>query len=118
MTGILTKTKPSVDVTTTDLAATDLATTDLDAYVNAQGRDELVKQVRAKINELGIEYIYYQFISVTGRITGKGAPADHWETMVEKGIQLVYGATVNLALGWKGCPCLWVRRWIVWRGMR
>ena len=44
-----------------------------------QGRAELVKQVRAKINELGIQYIYYQFISVTGRIVGKGIPADHWE---------------------------------------
>ena len=74
------------------------ATTDLEAYVRSEGRDQQVKQVRAKIDELGIQYIYYQFISVTGRITGKGAPADHWETMAEKGIQLVYGATVNLAI--------------------
>ena len=46
--------------------------TDLEQHVNAPGRDELVKQVREKINELGIDYIYYQFISVTGRIVGKG----------------------------------------------
>lgn len=57
-----------------------------------------MQQVRAKIDRLGIQYIYYQFISITGKITGKGAPADHWETMAEKGIQLVYGATVNLAI--------------------
>jgi glutamine synthetase len=70
--------------------------TDLEAHVSAPGRDELVKQVRAKIDELGITYIYYQFISVTGRIVGKGIPADHWEAMAERGFQLVYGSTANL----------------------
>lgn len=72
--------------------------TDLEAHVTAAGRAEQVQQVRAKINELGIQYIYYQFVSVTGRISGKGVPADHWETIAEKGIQLVYGAMVNVAL--------------------
>ena len=70
--------------------------TDLERHVNARGRATLVKQVREKINELGIEYIYFQFISVTGRIVGKGIPADHWERTAEKGFQLVYGATANL----------------------
>ena len=70
--------------------------TDLERHVSAEGRDELVKQVRAKIDELGITYIYYQFISVTGRIVGKGVPADHWETIAERGFQLVYGSTANL----------------------
>ena len=70
--------------------------TDLEAYVKTEGRDELVKQVRSKIKELGITYIYYQFISVTGRIVGKGIPADHWERTAEKGFQLVYGSTANL----------------------
>jgi glutamine synthetase len=70
--------------------------TDLEAHVNAKGRKELVKQVRAKIKELDIKYIYYQFVSVTGRIVGKGIPADHWEAIAEKGFQLVYGSTANL----------------------
>ena len=70
--------------------------TDLEAHVAAEGRDELVKQVRSKIKELGITYIYYQFISVTGRIVGKGIPADHWESTAERGFQLVYGSTANL----------------------
>ena len=50
--------------------------TDLEAHVNAAGRDDLVKQVREKIDQLGIQYIYCQFVSVTGRIVGKGIPAD------------------------------------------
>ena len=70
--------------------------TDLEAYVRADGRDELVKEVRKQIEALGIEYIYYQFVSVTGRIVGKGAPADHWEKFAENGFQLVYGSTANL----------------------
>jgi glutamine synthetase len=70
--------------------------TDLERHVRAPGRAELVKQVREKINQLGISYIYYQFISVTGRIVGKGIPADHWDNIAERGFQLVYGSTANL----------------------
>ncbi len=61
--------------------------TDLEKHVNRPGRDKQVKKVREKINELGITYIYYQFISVTGRVVGKGIPADHWERTAEKGFQ-------------------------------
>jgi glutamine synthetase len=70
--------------------------TDLEAHVSAKGRDELVKRVRTEINRLGIQYIYYQFVSVTGRVVGKGIPADHWERTAERGFQLVYGSTANL----------------------
>jgi glutamine synthetase len=70
--------------------------TDLEAHVNAPGRADLVKQVREKINQLGIQYVYFQFISVTGRVVGKGIPADHWERTAERGFQLVYGSTANL----------------------
>ena len=58
--------------------------------------------MRKKIDALGIEYLYLQFISVTGRIMGKGIPADHWESIAEKGFQLVYGATMNLFLNRRG----------------
>ena len=70
--------------------------TDLEQYVGQYGRDELVREVRHKIDELGVQYIYYQFVSVTGRIMGKGVPADHWERIAEGGFQLVYGSTANL----------------------
>lgn len=70
--------------------------TDLEQFVAAEGRDEAVARVREEIDRRGITYIYYQFVSVTGRIMGKGVPAKHWETMARKGFQLVYGATANL----------------------
>ena len=73
-----------------------LVATDLERFVSAPGRDELVKNVREQIDAAGVTYIYYQFISVTGRIMGKGVPAAHWESMARKGFQLVYGATANL----------------------
>ena len=69
---------------------------DIEEFVEAPGRDEKVKEVRKKIDELGITYLYLQFVSVTGKIMGKGIPADHWESVAKKGFQLVYGATVNL----------------------
>ena len=76
--------------------------TDIEKFVDAPGRKELVAQVRKKIDELGIEYLYLQFVSVTGRIMGKGIPADHWESIAKKGFQLVYGATMNLFLNRRG----------------
>ncbi|NQY82019.1 MAG: glutamine synthetase [Alphaproteobacteria bacterium] len=76
--------------------------TDIERFVHADARNEMVKAVRAKIDELGVEYLYLQFVSVTGRICGKGIPADQWENIARKGFQLVYGATVNLFLNRRG----------------
>lgn len=90
--------KGSLELEVTEVLIKGETLTNMEAYVTAEGRIDLVKQVREKINELGIQYIYYQFISVTGRIVGKGVPAEHWETMAERGIQLVYGAMANLFL--------------------
>ena len=70
--------------------------TDLERFVEADGRAERVKEVRQRIDAEGVTYIYCQFISVTGRVMGKGVPASHWESMAQKGFQLVYGSTANL----------------------
>jgi glutamine synthetase len=72
------------------------AVTDLDQFVEQEGRDEQVARVRERIDRDGVQYVYYQFPSVTGRIMGKGVPAPHWEGIAKKGFQLVYGATANL----------------------
>jgi glutamine synthetase len=70
--------------------------TDLERFVEADGRADAVKEVRRRIDAEGVTYVYYQFVSVTGRIMGKGVPAPHWETIAQKGFQLVYGSTANL----------------------
>ncbi|TVQ55787.1 MAG: glutamine synthetase [Rhodobacteraceae bacterium] len=69
---------------------------DIDRFIEAPGRAQKVKEVRKLIDAHGIDYLYLQFVSVTGRVMGKGIPADHWESIAEKGFQLVYGATMNL----------------------
>ncbi len=73
-----------------------MAEMELERFVEAPGRAEKIKDVRKMIDELGIEYLYLQFVSITGKIMGKGIPSDHWENIAQKGFQLVYGATVNL----------------------
>ena len=73
-----------------------MAEMDIERFVSKPGRADQVREVRAMIDEMGIEYLYLQFISVTGKVMGKGIPADHWESIAQKGFQLVYGATVNL----------------------
>jgi len=69
---------------------------DLEAFVSQPGREEAIAEVRSRMDAEGVTYIYFQFVSVTGRIMGKGVPAPHWESIARRGFQLVYGATANL----------------------
>ncbi|MGH3499348.1 MAG: glutamine synthetase family protein [Nocardioidaceae bacterium] len=69
---------------------------DLEQFVAQPGREEAIARVRDEIDEHGVEYLYLQFASVTGRVVGKGVPAAHWERFAHDGFQLVYGATANL----------------------
>ncbi|MEC9424168.1 MAG: glutamine synthetase, partial [Actinomycetota bacterium] len=70
--------------------------TDIQAFIEAEGRAEQVAEVQKRIEAEGIQYLYCQFVSVTGRIMGKGIPAKHFGTIANKGFQLVYGSTANL----------------------
>ena len=70
--------------------------TDLELFVEAPGRAEQVAEVERQIEAEGIQYLYCQFVSVTGRIMGKGIPAKHFGMIANKGFQLVYGSTANL----------------------
>ena len=76
--------------------------TDIEEFVEQSGRDAAIKEVRRQIDAEGVTYMYYQFVSVTGRIMGKGIPAKHWETIARKGFQLVYGSTANLFVDRRG----------------
>ncbi len=70
--------------------------TDIEEFVEAEGREAQIAEVEKKIETLGVQYLYCQFISVTGRIMGKGIPAKHFGVIARKGFQLVYGSTANL----------------------
>lgn len=63
---------------------------------NAPGREEKIRKIRQLIDELGIQYIYFQLISVSGHVNGKGVAASKFEQVARSGFQLVYGATADL----------------------
>ena len=70
--------------------------TDLADYLSESGREERIRQVRKKINELSIDYIYCQYISITGRIMGKAIPSTHWERLAAEGMQTWLGGVTNV----------------------
>ena len=70
--------------------------TDFDRAVAGEERAERIKQVRGKIDELGIDYIYYQYVSITGRIMGKAVPTFHWEQVAMDGVQTWIGGLTNV----------------------
>ena len=63
-------------------------TSDLETFLSEDGRAEAVEAVNRRIVDEGVEYMYYQFVSVTGRIMGKGIPAAHFERIAGTGFQL------------------------------
>jgi glutamine synthetase len=69
---------------------------DIDVYLDQSEREAQVRAVRAKIDALKVDYIYYQYISITGRIMGKAVPSRHWEAQAKKGVQTFVGGTTNV----------------------
>ena len=69
---------------------------DLQDYLNDPSRDTLIAQVRKKIDELGVDCIYFQYVSITGRIMGKTIPARHWERVAHEGMQTWLGGVTNV----------------------
>src|SRR5919201_4008180 len=68
----------------------------LDEARHDPGRHEKILEIRKLINERGIKYIFFQQVSVSGHVNGKGVVATQWEKVAEEGYQLVYGATADL----------------------
>ncbi len=62
----------------------------------APGRAEKIAEITKRIESEGIEYVFFQQVSITGRVMGKGVVADFFSQVAERGYQLVYGATANL----------------------
>jgi Glutamine synthetase, catalytic domain len=60
------------------------------------GRRERIEAITKLIEAQGIKYVFFQQVSITGRVMGKGVVADFFPQVAERGYQLVYGATANL----------------------
>ena len=63
---------------------------------NQPGRAEAIQEIVKRIEDEDIKYIFFQQVSITGRVMGKGVVASFFPQVAEKGYQLVYGATANL----------------------
>jgi glutamine synthetase len=63
---------------------------------NVPGRGDRIAELAQRIETEGIKYVFFQQVSITGRVMGKGVVASFFPQVAEKGYQLVYGATANL----------------------
>ena len=62
----------------------------------APGRAGRIEQLTRQIEADGIKYVFFQQVSITGRVMGKGVVSSFFPQVAQKGYQLVYGATANL----------------------
>ncbi|NGO70052.1 glutamine synthetase family protein [Streptomyces boncukensis] len=70
--------------------------TELDKHRELNTDHAAVKSVKARIAEAGVEYLYYQIVTLTGRVVGKVVPARHLMRNVENGIQAHPGVVADL----------------------
>jgi glutamine synthetase len=62
--------------------------TALDAHRDANSAAGALDAVTAAIEAAGVEYIYYQGVTSSGRLIGKVVPSVHLRRNAEKGVQL------------------------------
>ena len=61
---------------------------------NAAAADALA----ARVAEAGVEFIYYQFVSINGRVPAKVVPAAHLRRSLERGVQFHGSAIADVAV--------------------
>ena len=57
----------------------------------APGRAERIAEIVAEIEREGIEYVFFQQVSVSGHINGKGVVADWFPRVAERGYRPTRG---------------------------
>lgn len=62
--------------------------TALDQHRERNTDQAALEALRKRVAEAGVEYIYYQSVTVTGRVVGKVVPADQLVRNAEKGVQM------------------------------
>ncbi|HYM56748.1 MAG TPA: glutamine synthetase family protein [Solirubrobacteraceae bacterium] len=62
----------------------------------APGRADKIVELSQLIEARDVKYVFFQQVSVTGRVMGKGVVSSFFPQVAERGYQLVYGATANL----------------------
>lgn len=73
-----------------------MTTTPLAQHREANADASKLAAIRERIAAAGVEYIYYQGVTITGRVIGKVVPARHLARNAEKGVQLHRTAAADL----------------------
>ena len=65
-------------------------TTALEATQSAPERDDQIQGIVAEIKRRGVRFVYYQYVTVQGRLLAKCMPAQHFERASNTGLPLLY----------------------------
>lgn len=70
--------------------------TPLDMHREANASGPELAAVLSTIADRGVEFVYFQAVTITGRVVGKVAPAKHFERLAVRGVQQHQTAIANL----------------------
>lgn len=73
-----------------------MTTTPLDVHRQANATSPDLAAALSTIADRGVEFVYFQAITITGRVLGKVVPARHFERLAIKGVQQHQTAIANL----------------------
>jgi|SRR6185437_7504039 len=73
-----------------------MTTTPLEQHRDANADASALAAIRERIAASGVEYLYYQGVTITGRVIGKVVPARHLLRNAERGVQLHRTAAADL----------------------
>ena len=73
-----------------------MSTTPLDLHRQANATSPDLSVALATIADRGVELVYFQAVTITGRVVGKVVPARHFERLAVKGVQQHQTAIANL----------------------
>lgn len=76
--------------------------TPLDAHRNLNAQGDVFEPIAATVREAGVEYVYFQSVSLTGRAVGKVVPARHLDRFAVAGVQQHRSALVNFQADRRG----------------
>ena len=65
-----------------------MSKTPLDLHREANTSQPAVDEIARTIEDSGVEFVYYQGVTVTGRVIGKVVPAKHLRRNLERGVNL------------------------------
>ncbi|KMO84599.1 Glutamine synthetase 3 [Mycolicibacterium chubuense] len=73
-----------------------MTTTPLDAHRQLNATSPGLVEAQEIIDDHGVEFVYFQAITITGRVVGKVVPARHFHRLSIKGVQQHQTAVANL----------------------